>query len=228
MKKFNFIIAVILTLFFCSSCDWLEPEEDPSTQIYRTAATLIHDPETGKEIFLTDDGVQLIPTTALSIPDTLENTLLNQRYYISFQIEIQTPSTKLYNITLISMQMMSKEPIISISNNDTINEYKNEQLKINLLWTSGKYLNLTTQIQGSGSVAHNYHLLHNPNQNGDTLHLTMRYDSNNDKPTYSLQQALYYDLSELLTNQSDSTTICFHYNSGTPTFDTLYLKIANK
>ena len=226
MKKFNFIIAVILTSIFCSSCDWLEPEEDPSTHIYHTAATLIHDPETGKEIFLADDGIKLIPTTTLSIPDSLENTLLDQRYYITFQIETQTP--QIYNINLLSMQIMSRESITSISNNDTIREYKNEQLKINLLWTSGKYLNLITQIQGSGSVAHNYHLLHNPNQNGDTLHLTMRYDSNNDKPTYSLQQALYYDLSELLTNQSDSTTICFHYNSGTPTFDTLYLKIANK
>ena len=226
MKKFNFIIAVILTSIFCSSCDWLEPEEDPSTHIYHTAATLIHDPETGKEIFLADDGIKLIPTTALSIPDSLENTLLDQRYYITFQIETQT--TQIYNINLLSMQIMSRESITSISHNDTISEYKNEQLKINLLWTSGKYLNLITQIQGSGSVAHNYHLLHNPNQNGDTLHLTMRYDSNNDKPTYSLQQALYYDLSELLTNTSDSTTICFHYNSGTPTFDTLYLKIANK
>ena len=226
MKKFNFIIAVILTSIFCSSCDWLEPEEDPSTHIYHTAATLIHDPETGKEIFLADDGIKLIPTTALSIPDSLENTLLDQRYYITFQIETQTP--QIYNINLLSMQIMSRESITSISNNDTIREYKNEQLKINLLWTSGKYLNLITQIQGSGSVAHNYHLLHNPNQNGDTLHLTMRYDNNNDKPTYSLQQALYYDLSEFLTNQSDSTTICFHYNSGTPTFDTLYLKIANK
>ena len=226
MKKFNFIIAVILTLFFCSSCDWLEPEEDPSTHIYHTAATLIHDPETGKEIFLADDGIKLIPTTALSIPDSLENALLDQRYYITFQIETQTP--QIYNINLLSMQIMSRESITSISHNDTISEYKNEQLKINLLWTSGKYLNLITQIQGSGSVAHNYHLLHNPNQSSDTLHLTMRYDSNNDKPTYSLQQALYYDLSELLTNQSDSTTICFLYNSGTPTFDTLYLKIANK
>ena len=226
MKKFNFIIAVILTSIFCSSCDWLEPEVDTSTHIYHTAATLIHDPETGKEIFLADDDIKLIPTTALSIPDSLKNTLLDQRYYITFQIETQT--TQIYNINLLSMQIMSRESITNISHNDTISEYKNEQLKINLLWTSGKYLNLTTQIQGSGSVAHNYHLLHNPNQSSDTLHLTMRYDSNNDKPTYSLQQALYYDLSELLTNTSDSTTICFHYNSGTPTFDTLYLKIANK
>ena len=228
MKKLNFIIAVILTSIICTSCDWLEPEEDPSTQIYRTAATLIHDPETGKEIFVTDDGVQLIPTTALSIPDTLENTLLDQRYYISFQIEIQTPSTKLYNITLISMQMMSKEPIISISNNNTINEYKNEQLKINLLWCSGNYLNVITQIKGSGNVAHNYHLLHNPHITSDTLYLTMRYDDNDDQQIYDLQQAMYYDLSEYLTSTSDSTTICFHYNSGSPKLDTLYLKIANK
>ena len=64
--------------------------------------------------------------------------------------------------------------------------------------------------------------------NSDTLYLTMRYDDNDDQPIYDLQQAMYYDLSEYLTNQSDSTTICFNYNSGTPTIDTLYLKIANK
>ena len=228
MKKSNLIIVIILTLIFCTACDWLEPEDNPSSQIYRTAATLVYDPEIGMHIFLADDSVKLIPTTALSIPELQKDTLLNKRYYISFQIEIQTPSTELYNITLISMQMMSKEPIISISNNDTINEYKNEQLKINLLWCSGKYLNVITQIKGSGTVAHNYHLLHNPNMNSDTLYLTMRYDDNDDQPIYDLQQAMYYDLSEYLTNQSDSTTICFNYNSGTPTIDTLYLKIANK
>ena len=226
MKKINFIIAVILTSIFCSSCDWLEPEVDTSTHIYHTAATLIHDPETGKEIFLADDGIKLIPTTALSIPDSLENTLLDQRYYITFQIETQTP--QIYNINLLSMQIMSRESIISISNNDTINEYKNEQLKINLLWCSGNYLNVITQIKGSGSVAHNYHLLHNPNMNSDTLYLTMRYDDNDDQQIYDLQQAMYYDLSEYLTSSSDSTTICFHYNSGSPKLDTLYLKIANK
>jgi hypothetical protein len=126
------------------------------------------------------------------------------------------------------MQMMNKESIININNNDTINKYKNEQLNINLLWCSGKYLNIITQVKGSGSVAHNYYLLHNPNIDSDTLYLTMRYNSNNDKPTYALQQAMYYDLTEYITGKSDSTTICFNYNSGTPIYDTLYLKIANK
>ena len=227
MKKLHYIIAAIVTIILCSSCDWLEPETS-SNQIYRTAATLINKPSLGQYIFLADDGIELIPTTPLKIPDAQKDTLLNKRYYITFQIEIETQNTQVYNINLISMQMMSKESITCINDNDSIATYKNEQLDISLLWTSGSYLNILTQVKGSGSVAHNYYLLHNPNINSDTLHLTMRYDSNNDQPTYSLQQAMYYDLTEYITGKSDSTTICFNYNSGTPTIDTLYLKIANK
>ena len=227
MKKLHYIIAAIATIILCSSCDWLEPETS-SNQIYRTAATLINKPSLGQYIFLADDGIELIPTTPLIIPDAQKDTLLNKRYYITFQIEIETQNTQIYNINLISMQMMSKESITYINDNDSITTYKNEQLDISLLWTSGSYLNILTQVKGSGSVAHNYYLLHNPNINSDTLYLTMRYDSNNDQPTYSLQQAMYYDLTEYITGKSDSTTICFNYNSGTPTIDTLYLKIANK
>lgn len=226
MKKTLYILLAFITITLCSSCDWLEPEQDPSTQMYHTAATLISNPSLGQYTFLADDSVQLIPSTPLTIPDAQKDTLLNKRYYITFQIEHKT--TQIYNINLISMQMMSKESIININNNDTINKYKNEQLNINLLWCSGKYLNIITQAKGSGSVAHNYYLLHNPNIDSDTLYLTMRYNSNNDKPTYALQQAMYYDLTEYITGKSDSTTICFNYNSGTPTIDTLYLKIANK
>ena len=227
MKKLHYIIAAIATIILCSSCDWLEPETS-SNQIYRTAATLINKPSLGQYIFLADDGIELIPTTPLIIPDAQKDTLLNKRYYITFQIEIETQNTQIYNINLISMQMMSKESITYINDNDSIATYKNEQLDISLLWTSGSYLNILTQVKGSGSVAHNYYLLHNPNINSDTLYLTMRYNSNNDQPTYSLQQAMYYDLTEYITGKSDSTTICFNYNSGTPTIDTLYLKIANK
>ena len=227
MKKLHYIIAAIATIILCSSCDWLEPETS-SNQIYRTAATLINKPSLGQYIFLADDGIELIPTTPLSIPEPQKDTLLNKRYYITFLIEFETQNTQIYNINLISMQMMSKESITYINDNDSIATYKNEQLDISLLWTSGSYLNILTQVKGSGSVAHNYYLLHNPNINSDTLHLTMRYDSNNDQPTYSLQQAMYYDLTEYITGKSDSTTICFNYNSGTPTIDTLYLKIANK
>ena len=225
MKKLHYIIAVISTIILCSSCDWLEPENQ-SNQIYRTAATLINKPSLGQYIFLADDSVQLIPTTPLIIPDIQRDSLLNKRYYITFQIEVNT--AEVYNINLLSMQMMSEEPIININHNDSIATYKNEQLNISLLWTSGSYLNVLTQVKGSGSVAHNYHLLHNPNIESDTLYLTMRYDSNNDQPTYSLQQAMYYDLTEYITGKSDSTTICFNYNSGTSTYNTLYLKIANK
>jgi hypothetical protein len=228
MKKTLYILLAFITITLCSSCDWLEPEQDPSTQMYHTAAMLISNPSLGQYTFLADDSVQLIPSTPLTIPDAQKDTLLNKRYYITFQIEIETQSTQSYNINLISMQMMNKESIININNNDTINKYKNEQLNINLLWCSGKYLNIITQVKGSGSVAHNYYLLHNPNIDSDTLDLTMRYNSNNDKPTYALQQAMYYDLTEYITGKSDSTTICFNYNSGTPTIDTLYLKIANK
>ena len=225
MKKLHYIIAVIAITLLCSSCDWLDPEQDPSTQMFRTAATLINEPSLGQYIFLADDSVRLIPTTPLTIPEAQKDTLLNQRYYISFQIEVQ--SADIY-INLLSMQLMSKESITHIAHNDSIKTYKNEQLNISLLWTSGSYLNVLTQVKGSGSVAHNYHLLHNPNIESDTLYLTMRYDTNNDQPTYSLQQAMYYDLTDYITNKSDSTTICFSYNSGIPAYDTLYLKIANK
>lgn len=226
MKKTLYILLAFITITLCSSCDWLEPEQDPSTQMYHTAATLISNPSLGQYTFLADDSVQLIPSTPLTIPDAQKDTLLNKRYYITFQIEHKT--TQIYNINLISMQMMSEESIIEIPHNDSIPANKNELLSIKLLWTSGSYLNILTQIKGSGSMTHNYRLYHNIDSNGDTLYLTMRYDSKNDQPTYILQQAIYYDLKKYLTNTSDSTTICFNYNSGTPIYDTLYLKIANK
>ena len=226
MKKTLYILLAFITITLCSSCDWLEPEQDPSTQMYHTAAMLISNPSLGQYTFLADDSIQLIPTSPLTIPDAQKDTLLNKRYYITFQIEHKT--TQIYNINLISMQMMSEESIIEILHNDSIPTGKNELLSIKLLWTSGTYLNILTQIQGSGYTKHNYRLFYNTNSNSDTLYLTMRYDNNNDRPTYTLHQAIYYDLKEYLTNKSDSTTICFNYNSGTPIYDTLYLKIANK
>ena len=97
-KQIFFILILILTL---SSCDWLEPEVEQSNQIYQTAATLIHD-TSGKNLFLTDDSLKLQPTEGIIIPDNKKDSLLNKRYFITFQITEQT--TTLYTINLLSSQ----------------------------------------------------------------------------------------------------------------------------
>ena len=123
---------------------------------------------------------------------------------------------------------MTQNSIIEINHNDSIKNYKNELLNIKNIWISSNYLNIITEVQGSGSILHNYNMLHNPNIQSDTLYLTLRYDNNGDAKTYSFQQAIYYDINNYLTNQKDSTTICFKYNSGYLEYNTLYLKTASK
>lgn len=224
MKNFYYFLLPLFAIFIFASCD-LNIEQDPSNQIYNAASTLVYDPS-GEYIFVTEDSVKLFPTSKITIPEAQKDSLLNKRYYISFQIKDQ--NDKIFSINLLSMQMMLKKQITEIENNDLINNYKNEILNIKNLWCSGSYLNIITEVQGSGTKLHNYNLLYNPNIKSDTLHLTLRYDNNNDTKTYTLQQALYYNLQDYLTNDSDSTTICFNYNSGYLEYNTLYIKIASK
>ena len=224
MKNFYYFLLPLFAIFVFASCD-LNIEQDPSNQIYNAASTLVYDPS-GEYIFVTEDSVKLFPTSKITIPEAQKDSLLNKRYYISFQIKDQ--NDKIFSINLLSMQMMLEKHITEIENNDLINNYKNEILNIKNLWCSGSCLNIITEVQGSGSKLHNYNLLYNPNIESDTLHLTLRYDNNNDTKTYTLQQALYYNLQDYLTNDSDSTTICFNYNSGYLEYNTLYIKIASK
>lgn len=223
MKKLYHII-ILLSIFIYTSCE-LNIEQDPSNQIYYAAATLTYDP-TGEYIFATDDSLKLFPTSKITIPEAQKDTLLNKRYYISFQIKEQ--NEKIYSINLLSMQLMMKNNIIEISHNDSIKNYKNELLNITNLWFSGQYLNIITSIQGSGTKLHNYNLLYNSNIKSDTLYLTLRYDNNNDTESQNFQQALYYDIKNYLTNKKDSTVICFNYNSGYLEYNTLYIKVANQ
>jgi hypothetical protein len=224
MKNFYYFLLPLFAIFIFASCD-LNIEQAPSNQIYNAASTLVYDPS-GEYIFVTEDSVKLFPTSKITIPEAQKDSLLNKRYFISFQIKDQ--NDKIFSINLLSMQMMLEKHITEIENNDLINNYKNEILNIKNLWCSGSCLNIITEVQGSGSKLHNYNLLYNPNIKSDTLHLTLRYDNNNDTKTYTLQQALYYNLQDYLTNDSDSTTICFNYNSGYPEYNTLYIKIASK
>lgn len=224
MKNLYYFLLPLFAIFIFASCD-LDIEQDPSNQIYKDAATLVYDPS-GEYIFVTEDSIKLFPTSKITIPEAQKDTLLNKRYFISFQIKDQ--NDKIFSINLLSMQMMLEKQITEIENNDLINNYKNEILNIKNLWCSGSYLNIITEVQGSGSKLHNYNLLYNSNIKSDTLHLTLRYDNNNDTKTYTVQQAIYYNLQDYLTNNSDSTTICFNYNSGYLEYNTLYIKIASK
>ncbi len=221
---FYFILSTFITSLLMS-CDILNIEQDPSNNKYQAAATLIHDPS-GDNIFITDDSIKLFPTTKITIPDSQVDSLLNKRYYISFQIKEQ--NEKIYSINLLSMQMMEQKYVIEINHNDSIEKYKNEVLNINNIWYTGQYLNIITTVLGSGTKQHNYNLLYNPNTGTDTLYLTLRYDNNNDTKPYNLQQALYYDIKDYIKSEKDSTTICFNYNSGYLEYNTLYIKVASK
>ncbi len=226
INKIRHIILSLLITIFCVSCDWLEPETNEVNTIYYSAATLINDSSSGKNIFLTDDNLQLHPTELITIPDAKKDSLLNKRYYISFQVKEQIENR--YSINLLSSQMMREIKIIEIESNEQIAKYKNEILTINRLWTSGTYLNIVSEIKGSGNKLHNYHLLYNPNITTDTLNLTLRYDYNNDTEDYNLQEATTYNLKNYINTQQDSLIIRLDYNSKYPKYNTIYIKTATR
>ncbi|MBO5728846.1 MAG: hypothetical protein J6R43_03275 [Paludibacteraceae bacterium] len=224
MKHLYYFILPLFAIFVCASCD-LNIEQDPSNNIYYAASRLVYDPS-GEYIFVTEDSLKLFPTSKITIPEAQKDTLLNKRYYISFQITDQYDNR--FDVNLLSMQMMIEQQVTEIDDNASIDDYKNEILNIKSIWCTGPYLNLITEIQGSGNKLQNYNLLHNPNIQSDTLYLTLRYDNNNDAPTYTLQQALYYNIDNYLNSKDDSITICFKYNSGYLEYNTLYLKVPSK
>ena len=208
-----------------SSCDWLEPEINQSNQIYQSVATLIHDPS-GKNIFITDDSLKLQPTEEIIIPDNKKDSLLNKRYFITFQITKQI--SNLYTIKLLSTQQMREiSPIPLQTINDTT-KYKNQTLLLKGIWTSGGYLNMITDIKGSGDKFHNYNLLISPSLSTDTLHLIMKYDNNNDNEIYTLQEATTYNIKKYINSEKDSITIRFDYNSYYPKYNTLYIKTSTR
>lgn len=226
-KKLFILLIAIITL--CSACDWLEPNIDQSNQKFFAAATLVHDPS-GENIFITDDSIKIFPISKITIPDNQKDSLLNKRYFITFQLGEETKTTdNPMDVNLLSMQMMYDYQVTEISTDSALSAYKNQQLTINRLWCSGSYINFISTIAGSGSKTHNYHLIYNTNVKSDTLFLTLRYDNNDDAGIYTLQNAISYNVGKYLqNNQGDSTVICFNYNSGTPIYDTLYFKIKNK
>lgn len=226
INKIHYSIFLLFITTFCASCDWLEPEVDETNTIYYSAATLINDSASGKNIFLTDDNLQLHPTELITIPDAKKDSLLNKRYYISFRIEEQNGNQ--YNINLLSSQMMREIEITEIASDEQIDKYKNEILTISRLWTSGSYLNIISEIQGSGNKLHNYHLLYKSNNTNDTLHLTLRYDNNNDTKIYNLQEATTYNLKNYINTQQDSLIIRLDYNSHYPEYNTIYLKTSTR
>ena len=224
-KLFFSLIAIILLL---SACDWLKPDYEEPYQKYYAATTLIND-DSGENIFITDDGIKLFPSNTISIPDKQKDSLLNQRYYIGFQIADGYKNTdNPMVINLISMQTMYNYQITEIESDSSLSAYKNQPLTIERLWYTNKYINFISYVMGSGSTNHNYHLIYNKNNSSDTIFLTLRYDNNKDVSVYTLSNAVSYDISKYTqNNQNDSTTICFNYNSGNPLHDTLYFKIKN-
>lgn len=227
-KKIFFLLAAILCV--CASCD-LEPEFNNQNSVYYMASKLCYNSSKGDYFFLSDDSVRLEPASRLSIPDDQIDTLLNKRYYISFQLtETAKPTDNPLSINLLSMQMMYEGDVEVIENAEELKNYKNEMLTLQQVWISGSYINLITTVMGSGSRLQNYHLIYDKSSaSNDTLYLTLRYDKGNDKEVYNLQNALSYDIKDFMPeNDKDSTVICFNYNATVPEYNTLYLKIKNQ
>ena len=224
MQKLKYFLLTLFISVLYVSCDWLNPEINETNTIYYSAATLINDNKSGENIFLTDDSLYLYPTKLITIPETQKDSILNKRYYISFQIEKQNINK--CDINLLSSQMMREITITEIESNEQITKYKNDILTISRLWTSGTYLNIINEIIGSGNKLHNYYLLHNPNITNDTLHLTLRYDKNNDNEVYNLQEVTTYNIKNYINTQQDSIIIRLDYNSYYPEYSTIYIKTA--
>ena len=113
MKNFYYFLLPLFAIFVFASCD-LNIEQAPSNQIYNAASTLVYDPS-GEYIFVTEDSVKLFPTSKITIPEAQKDSLLNKRYFISFQIKDQ--NDKIFSINLLSMQMMLEKHITEIENN---------------------------------------------------------------------------------------------------------------
>lgn len=225
-KKIFFILTFILC--FCSSCDWLEPEHEDNTATYYSAGKLVHD-ASGKNIFITDDNKKLFPSETLTIPDAQKDSLLNKRYYITFQVDNKSSlKDSIMTIKLINAQRMFEKKVTEVESNEEFAKYKNQTLTIQRLWTSSTNLNIVTEIMGSGNKLHNYTLLHNIKQKSDTIHFTLRYDDNNDESIYPLIYAMSFDLKKYYPTNCDSVTICFSYKSNFPQYDTLYIRTSTK
>ncbi len=225
-KKIFFILIGIMCL--CASCDWLKPEYEEINPTYHTACKLVHDPS-GQNIFITDDNKRLFPSKNIIIPDSQKDSLLDKRYYISFQIEgLHNITDSIMTINLITIQQMFEKEVTEIEADEEINKYKNQVLTLQRLWTSGENLNIVAEIMGSGDKLHNYTLLHNINQKSDTLYFTLRYDNNNDDPVYLLTYAMSFNIKKYYPNDKDSVVVCFNYKSNFPQYDTLYIKTSTK
>ena len=225
-KKIFFLLISVLCL--CASCDWLEPEYEEIKPTYYSACQLVHDPS-GKNILITDDNKKLFPSETITIPDAQKDSLLNQRFYITFQVNDQSDiRDSIVSINLLSIQRMFEKNVTEIESNDEISKYKNQVLTIQRLWTSSTKLNIVAEIMGSGDKLHNYTLLHNIKQNSDTISFTLRYDNNNDSPVYALAYAMSFDLAKYYPTDQDSVVICFNYKSNFPQYDTLYIRTATK
>ena len=226
MRTIKQIVFIITTILILSSCDWLQPKIDPSDQIYQSAATLIHEPSSGKNIFITDDSLKLHPTEEIIIPDIKKDSLINKRYFITFQITEKVAN--LYTINLLSTQQMRELPIFTLQSINDTAKYTNQTLLLKSIWVSGSYLNMITEIKGSGDKFHNYNLLVSPSSSSDTLHLIMRYDNNKDNAIYTLQEATTYNIKKYINSDKDSVIISFDYNSYYPEYNTIYIKTSTK
>ena len=126
-KKIFFLLISVLCL--CVSCDWLEPEYEEIKPTYYSACQLIHDPS-GKNILITDDNKKLFPSETITIPDAQKDSLLNQRFYITFQVNDQSDiRDSIVSINLLSIQRMFEKDVTEIESNDEISKYKNQATK---------------------------------------------------------------------------------------------------
>ena len=127
MKTIKYILSILTISLFLTSCDWLEPETDLSNQIYQIAATLVHD-NSGENVFITDDNFKLLPSNKLTIPDNQKDSLLNKRYFISFQLteEDQVISTnKTHARGPVGLEGLTIYKYKLYGNGQTVKDYAN-------------------------------------------------------------------------------------------------------
>ncbi|MFI3297355.1 MAG: NigD-like C-terminal domain-containing protein [bacterium] len=212
--KVLFFAVVVLTIF--ASCDSTEGflagdgYEFEDYTVYGAATTLVKE-ESGEIVYMTDDSLKLVPMYTISAADSL----LNQRYYVEFQI-YQTISSSTYEVNVVSVQYMFIENVSSIDDSSELDSYADDCITPIWVWGACNYVNLLCYIDASNEIQHNFYLVEDKSSStNDTINFYIRHDNNDDANGSTSKAAISFDISSFVTNIADSVVLTFSVNDCT-------------
>ncbi len=215
MKRiFFFFMAVVLLGFF--SCN--DDEELYSLGDVWLSMGFINVPDTSAHAFyiVTDNSDTLLPL-ANNVP--YYETKDQQRVIVNYTIldDADTLGNK-YWVRINNLQDVLYKKAIAFSE-DIKDSLGNDPIQVKDVWLTNQILNFDLGFYG-GSKTHLVNLTYNPDDitaNKSPMELELRHNAQNDSLPYYLRAIVSFDLSEIVTNESDSIN-----------FEVKYLNLTNE